>query len=270
MKKILIAGYAVLLTGLLQAQQKQGTVTYERVSQVQISFGGNMPAGMESQIPKTRKDNFELSFGNNKSVWKAAEDEANETTDISGGEGGGMQIRMVMAGSNDVLFNNFETGKRVEKREVMDKSFIIDDSIKSLKWKMTGETRTILNLPCMKATTSNIRTRTITNMDNGKLERKETTDTVAIVAWFTTSIPVSAGPAEYQGQLPGLILEMDIKDGTQVFKALSISEKVDLAAIKEPTGKKRYTQEEFKKERDKMMAEMNRNNGGGNRQIRIN
>lgn len=107
-------------------------------------------------------------------------------------------------------------------------------------------------------------------MDNGKLERKEITDTVAIIAWFTTSIPVSAGPAEYQGQLPGLILEMDIKDGTQVFKALSISEKVDIAAIKEPTGKKRYTQEEFKKEREKMMAEMNKNNGGGNRQIRIN
>lgn len=270
MKKNLIACCAVLLTVLVQAQQKQGTVMYERVSQMQISFGGNMPAGMESQIPKSRKDNFELSFGNNKSLWKAAEEETNETTDISGGEGGGVQIRMVMAGSNDVLFNNFETGKRVEKREVMDKSFIIDDSIKSLKWKMTGETKTILNLPCMKATASNIRTRTMTNMDNGKLERKEITDTVAIVAWFTTSIPVSAGPAEYQGQLPGLILEMDIKDGTQVFKATGISEKVDIAAIKEPTGKKRYTQDEFKKEREKMMAEMERNNGGGNRQIRIN
>ena len=267
MKKILIAGCAVLFAGLVQAQQKQGTVTYERTSQIQISFAG-MHDGMESQIPKTRKDKFELSFSNNQSLWKAGEEENNETTDI-GGEGGGMQIRMVMAGSNDVLFNNFETGKRVEKREVMDKSFIIDDSIKSLKWKMTGETKTILNLPCMKATTSNIRTRTQMNMDNGKMERKEITDTVNIVAWFTTSIPVSAGPAEYQGQLPGLILEMDIKDGTQIFKATSISEKVDVAAIKEPTGKKHYTPEEFKKERDKMMAEMNRNNGG-NRQIRIN
>ncbi len=267
MKKILIAGCAILLTGLVQAQQKQGTVTYERVSQVQINFGG-MPGGMEHQIPKTRKDNFELIFGNNKSVWKSAEEEANETTDISGGEGGGMQIRMIMAGSNDVLFNNFETGKRVEKREVMDKTFIIDDSVTSLKWKMTGETKTILNLPCMKATASNIRTRTMMNMDNGKMERKETTDTVTIVAWFTTSIPVSAGPAEYQGQLPGLILEMDIKDGTQVFKATGISEKVDIATIKEPTGKKRYTAAEFKKEREKMMAEMNQN--GNNRQIRIN
>lgn len=269
MKKLLIAGCAFLFTGThLQAQQKQGVVTYERTSQMQISFHG-MPGGMEQQMPKTRTDKFELTFGNNQSLWKAAEEETNETTDI-GGEGSGMQIRMVMAGSNDVLFNNFETGKRVEKREVMDKAFIIDDTISSLKWKMTGETKTILNLPCMKATASNIRTRTQMNMDNGKMERKEITDTVNIVAWFTTSIPVSAGPAEYQGQLPGLILEMDIKDGTQIFKATSISEKADLATIKEPTGKKRYTPAEFKKERDKMMAEMNLNNGGGNRQIRIN
>lgn len=40
--------------------------------------------------------------------------------------------------------------------------------------------------------------------------------------------------------------------------------------IKEPTGKKKYTQAEFKKERDKMMEEMNRNNQGGQRIIRMN
>jgi GLPGLI family protein len=80
-------------------------------------------------------------------------------------------------------------------------------------------------------------------------------------------IPVSAGPAEYQGQLPGLILEMDISNGRQTFKAVSVAEKADLAVIKEPTGKKHYTQEEFNKERDKMMEEMQRNNMGGNRRM---
>ena len=135
---------------------------------------------------------------------------------------------------------------------------------------MTGETKTILGQPCMKATSNRIITRTMMNMDNGKMERKEIQDTSNIVAWFTSSIPVSAGPAEYQGQLPGLILEMDVKDGTQIFKATAISEKADLATIKEPTGKKHYTPNEFKKERDKMMEEMQKNNQGGNRVIRMN
>lgn len=265
MKKLLITCGLVLFISIIQAQQKQGMVTYERVSQMRTRFNIN---GVENDMPQTRKDKFELTFGNNQSLWKAAEQE-NEDDHTMGGEGG-MQIRMVMAGSNDVLYNNFETGKKTEKRELFDKTFIVDDSIRSLKWKMTGETKTILNFNCIKATATSITKRTMMAMENNKMERKEMEDTSNIVAWFTTSIPVSAGPAEYQGQLPGLILEMDIKNGTQVYKVTGITEKADLAIIKEPTGKKHYTSDEFKKERDKMMKEMQENMKGGNRQIRIN
>ena len=265
MKKILIAGCAVFSVTLVPAQQKEGKVTYERVSQMQGHININ---GMDQIMPQSRKDNFELTFGNNQSLWKAAEQENNDENTAGGGEG--VQIHMIVAGSNDVLFTNFETGKKTEKREFLDKTFIIDDSVRPMKWKMTGETKTILNMPCMKATATNISTRTTMNIDNGKMERKEIQDTANIVAWFTSGIPVSAGPAEYQGQLPGLILEMDIHDGRQVFKATGITEKADLAIIKEPTGKKHYTPEEFTKERNKMMEEMQKNNQGGNRVIRMN
>lgn len=270
MKRYFLATGCILLAAFsVQAQQNQGVVSYDRTSKIQFSFQG-MPGGMEQQMPSTRTDKFELTFGNNQSLWKAAEQEDDGTTDIGGGDGGGTHIRMVIAGSNDVLYTNFETGKKVEKRELFEKIFVIDDSINKLKWKMTGETKTILGKPCMKATTTTIRTRTMMNVDNGKMERKEIQDTSNIVAWFTSSIPVSAGPAEYQGQLPGLILEMDIKDGTQTFLATAISEKADLAVIKEPTGKKHYTPDEFKKEREKMMKEMEQNNQGGQRVIRMN
>src|SRR5258705_5017911 len=181
-----------------------------------------------------------------------------------------MQMRMFSAGGDEILFTNFKTGKKTEKRELFDKTFIIDDSIRALKWKMTGETRTILNHSCMKATSTQIRQTTRMTMDNGKMERKEVSDTSAIVPWFASDIPVSAGPAEYQGQLPGLILELNVNDGRQSFRAISISEKAELATIKEPTGKKHYTPEEFKKERDKMMEEMQKNSQGGNRMIRMN
>jgi GLPGLI family protein len=225
-----------------------------------------MPGGMEHSLPKSRTDKFELTFGNNQTLWKAAEEE-NDNDNVSSGDG--VQIRMIVAGSDDVLFTNLEKGKKVEKREMFDKTFIIDDTISKMKWKMTGETKTILGLPCMKATTTRISTRMMMTAENGKMERKEVQDTSDIEAWFTSQVPVSAGPAEYQGQLPGLILEMDIQHGRQTFKALSISEKADLAIIKEPSGKKHYTPEEFRKERDKMMEEMQKNNMGGNRVIRM-
>ena len=264
MKKILICSCLALSLSVVRAQQKEGFVTYERVSQMQARFNIN---GVENVMPQTRKDNFELTFGNNQSLWKAAE------VDDDGGSftsDNGAQVRMVIAGSNDVLYTNFETGKKTEKREFLDKTFIIDDSVRPLKWKMTGETKTLLNMPCMKATATNISTRMMMNMDNGKVERKEVQDTATIIAWFTSSIPVSAGPAEYQGQLPGLILEMDISNGRQTFVATGISEKADLTIIKEPTGKKHYTPDEFKKEREKMLEEMQKNNQGGNRVIRMN
>jgi GLPGLI family protein len=263
MKRIFLAG-ALLITVCVQAQQNEGKVTYQRISQMQARININ---GEDQVIPQTRKDNFELNFANSQTVWKQAESEDDNNSFSSEG---GAQIRMIVAGNNDVLFTDLQSGKRTEKREFFDKTFIIDDSVRKMKWKMTGETKTILGKPCMKATTTNISMRAMMTMENGKMERKDVSDTANITAWFTTSVPVSTGPAEYQGQLPGLILEMDINNGRQQFTATSISEKADLSQIKEPTGKKHLTPDEFKTERDKMMKEMQENNHGGNRQIRIN
>lgn len=263
MKKILIAGCAIMIYGLAGAQQKQGKVTYQRVTQVQIRLSG-AAEGMESMLPKSRTENFELTFGNNQSLWKQAEKEADDDVNT-----GGMQIRMITAGADDVLFTDFDKSKRTELREMFDRKFLIDDSVRPLKWKMTGETKVILNHTCMKATASQTSKRTQMNMDNGRMERKEIEDTSVVVAWFTSDIPVAAGPAEFQGQLPGLILEMDIANGRQTYKAVDLSEKADLSVIKEPTAKKHYTREEFRTEVNKMMDEMQKNNGGGMR-FRVN
>ncbi len=264
MKKIMIVLALLFTAGIMEAQQTAGKVTYERVSQMVARFNIN---GEEQSVPQTRKDNLELIFGGGKSIWRTIEKDDND--DVHGGDG--IQIRMVVAGNNDVLFTNFENGKRVEKKEFMDKSFIVDDSIAKFKWKMTGETKTILGHNCMKATTERIGSQTRMTNNDGVMERTEIKDTAVVIAWFASDIPVPAGPAEFQGQLPGLILEMDINNGKQKYTATSISEKADLAEIKEPSGKKRYTPAEFKTERDKLMDEMQKNNqGGGNIRIRGN
>jgi GLPGLI family protein len=262
MKYILLLGVSFSATSLLQAQQTEGKVIYERKAKLTFSIAGG-PGGMEQQMPSTRTDKFELHFGKNQSLWKQAESE-NSDDNVFSAEGGA-QVRMIVAGNDDVLYSNFETGKRVEQRELLDKTFIIDDTLAKLKWKMTGETKSILDHNCMKATAVWTSKRTMMNMNNGVMERKEIEDTANLVAWFATDMPVPAGPSLFQGQLPGLILELDIKDGTEIYKALSIAGKTDLAIIKEPTGKKRYTQPEFAKEREKMLKEMQENNHGGRR-----
>lgn len=265
MKKVLLGGLALLAISLGYAQQKEGRVTYQRSTQMQISI--NDGPGTEHSMPRTRIDKFELNFANGQMSWKSLDDDIQDESINSGG--GNVMIRTIGGGADDVTFCDFNTGRKVETREFFDKKFLIIDSLRRNNWKLTEETKTILGHLCRKATSQRVAKRMTMSMDNGKMERKEVDDTSTIAAWFTTDIPIAAGP-EVQGQLPGLILELESNHGRSVYTALSIDSKPDLSAIKEPTKGKKVTQEEFAAERNKMMDEMQKNNRGGNMQIRVN
>src|ERR1041385_7931911 len=114
MKKILIAGCSLGLATFSFGQQKEGKVTYERTTQMQVRFADGNDE-MERMIPKSRTDKFVLTFVNNQSLWKQAEQENNDDNDFGSG---GMQIKMVVAGSDDVMYCNFDAAKKVEQREV--------------------------------------------------------------------------------------------------------------------------------------------------------
>ena len=255
MKKIVSLACLAFSLQVCVAQQKEGKVIYERTTTLTITISD--PA-MANMIPKSRTEKMELNFANNQSLWKQA---PKEIEDEPTATGGGMQIRF-SGGTDNVLFSNIDEGTRVEKRELFDKTFIIDDSIRKMKWKITGESKMIAGHNCNEAIATKYGKRTTMNLNNGAPERKEVNDTTNIIAWFAMDIPVSAGPAEYAGQLPGLILAMDINNGRQVYKTVSLSDKADLASIAAPKGKKRYTLEEFRAEQKKMIDQMQKNSGG--------
>ncbi|MBL0358610.1 MAG: GLPGLI family protein [Chitinophagaceae bacterium] len=262
MKRVFITGLFTASISLLQAQQNEGRVIYERTMQIQIQLNDNDQA--EHMMPKSRTDKFELNFANNQSIWKHVDEESNADEVNSGG----MQIRVMAPGTDDISFFNFDKAGKVEQRELFGKQFLVSDSIRKLNWKLSDDTKEILGHVCRKATAQRIGKRTTMNINNGKMERVEFDDTTRIVAWFTTDIPVPAGP-ELQGQLPGLILALDMNDGRVTYLAIEFTPKADIAAIKEPTKGKKVTPEGFTAERNKMMEEMQKNNQGGNMQIRI-
>ena len=264
MKKILFSSLIFLIATGAIGQQKEGKIIYQRTIQMQIVTNDG-PGDEEHTMPRSRTDKFELNFANGKMIWKQMEDEMQDDNM----NGGGMMIRTMGGGADDAVFCDFEKARKVETREFFDKKFLITDSIRRGNWKLSDETKTILNHVCRKASSQRIGKRMMMTMDNGKMERKEIDDTSTIVAWFTTDIPVSAGP-EMQGQLPGLILGMETNNDRTVYTALEISPKADIAAIKEPTKGKKVTPDEFTKERNKMMDEMEKNNQGGNFRIRVN
>ena len=83
------------------------------------------------------------------------------------------------------------------------KLLVIEDEFAKRKWKIENEIREVAGYICMKAVT------------------QDTIKSQTIAAWFTTEIPVSTGPEGYGG-LPGMILMLDINDGTAIIEATSI------------------------------------------------
>jgi GLPGLI family protein len=255
MKKIFI--FICLFSGLFAgAQNKEGKVIYERTMQMRRPQGMNEE--MARQIPAARTDNFELLFGNNQSLWRIIPKAEGDNGSFSGN---GFAFRM--AGNDDITYFDFTNRKRIDKREMFDNTFLVEDTITKLGWKLTDETKTILGHPVRKATAQRIGKRMQTSMENGQMKREEVADTSGIVAWFTTDFPVSTGPQEFQGQLPGLILQLDLNNGRLVYNAVEISPKVSLSSIKEPKGGKRMSPAAFAKERDNLMDEMRKNMPAG-------
>lgn len=157
----------------------EGKVLYQRTIQMQI-VTSDAP-GEENAIPRTRTDKFELNFANGQMMWKQMEDDIQDDN-FSGG--GGVMIRTMGGGADDAVFCDFEKARKVETREFFDKKFLISDSIRRGNWKLSDETKTILNHLCRKATSQRIGKRMMMTMDNGKMERKEIEDTSSVVAWF--------------------------------------------------------------------------------------
>lgn len=264
MKKFLLIA-ASTFSLFAQAQTKEGKVIYERTIQMNnLRFNANMSAEIRAemaQMPKSRTDQFELLFTPQHSLYQflpnAADDGSGNTF-----SSGGMTIQ-VRGGANDVTYIDFAAGTRVDQREIMEKSFVVTDTLAKLQWKLSEETKTILNFTAHKAIATTVNQRSRMTMENGEMKREMINDTVKVIAWYTTDVPVAAGP-NYAGQLPGLILELDVNNGQNIIKAIEFSPKVAANKIKAPNDGKKLTAAEFSKEREKLMEEMRKNMPAGN------
>ncbi len=255
MKRLFIPAIALLAATTLHAQQKEGRIIYERTMTTQISIAGNPE--LERQLSKPRVNRLEVNFKNDQMTSLQLPDD-NQDADIGSG---GLSIRTVGLGSNDIVFCDFKRGLRIEQKEMFEKTYLVTDSIKMANWKLSDETIDILGHPCRKATTERIIKRTSMRMENGKMESKEVIDTSLAIAWYATDIPVPGGP-EMQGQLPGMILQLEMNNGKIIYRAVEINAKATASTLKEPTKGKKMTATAFAEERKKMTDEMRKNSGG--------
>ena len=125
------------------------------------------------------------------------------------------------------IIRNFDKEKKSDIIEMLGKTYIVDDSLHTPKWKISTQIKDVAGYICMKAITDDpIRNQKIT-------------------AWFAQDIPVGGGPERYFG-LPGMILELDINDGDVVIEATKVEFKPVANELKQPKAKgKKITDAEY-------------------------
>jgi GLPGLI family protein len=277
MKKIIALIVVISSISSLHAQIKEGTITYQqKIDMYKRVTDEQMRSMMGSQY---RTSNYLLSFSDSVSIYKTVpRDEM--PSDFGGGGGGGMRMSFNMGGmtDNDILYKNFGTSKSVNARELGVRTYLVEDSIRTPKWKMRDDTKTILGHVCHKAVTTQTvmvgGSMRMTVSNNGQTTTTDTTKKAnapqpqqqEVIAWFADDILSPVGP-ENNGGLPGVILELNINGGETVYTATSIKNEVNKKDLKEPTKGKKVTSEEFKKMQ--MEAMQNQMQGMGGRQIRV-
>jgi GLPGLI family protein len=120
-----------------------------------------------------------------------------------------MPANMLMGDSP--MFNQFNTiftdltaKTSIDQKKIFEQTYLVKDSVRKIKWKITDETRDIAGYTCRRA--------------NGIY-----LDSVYIVAFYTTRIPVPGGPESFSG-LPGMILGVALPHENITWFATKVSE----------------------------------------------
>lgn len=90
----------------------------------------------------------------------------------------------------NIVYSDFKNGTITAQKPVFEETFLMQDSLLKIKWKITGDLRTIAGYECRKA---------IGTID----------DSITVFAFYCDQLLVNGGPEGVQG-LPGMILGMGI------------------------------------------------------------
>lgn len=233
MKKILtIATLLILSANLLMAQANKhftfhGIIEFDKTSNTWAMMQKMINKDNETWYqpmfdqykknrPQFRVLKSTLKFGNNQTLFTPIEP---ETTSGYWGD-------PLMSSQNNTIFSDYNTGMSVTQKNVFEETFLVKDTTRRIKWKLTGETREIAGYQCRRA--------------NGLI-----LDSIYVVAFYTEEIPVSGGPESFNG-LPGMILGVALPHENITWFATKVTEQpIDEKSLTAPKKGKPATNKSF-------------------------
>jgi GLPGLI family protein len=261
MKRVFLFLTGLMSLAVVMAQVKQGTVYYDQKVNLHKTITDEQ---MRAMIPEFRTAKYMLLFSDSVSLYKLVpEDEAPDPF-----AGNGPRVIMRFGAGGGDLYKNFAQSKSIQASELGGKNFLIADSIRQQPWKLSDETKQVLGHLCHKATRKIMQAgRLVMNGASGDVKHDTTAPKmpagkeVDVTAWYADDIISPVGPESY-GQLPGVILQLDVDNGTTVYTATEVKKTVDLKELKEPKKGKLVTRQEFTKMMKDMMGSQMQGSGG--------
>ncbi len=183
-----------------------GTIEFEKrintYALIQKTINKDNEAWMLPQLDYYKKNNpqfktlnAKLEFGNNKTLYTPNESELPQN---------GFMGDSPMLNQFNTIFTDIKTKSSVDQKKVFEQTYLVKDSTRKIKWKITDETRDIAGYNCRRA--------------NGIY-----LDSIYVVAFYTTRIPVAGGPESFSG-LPGMILGVALPHENITWFATKVTE----------------------------------------------
>jgi len=192
MKTIFITLAALLFTSdILFAQNARfttsGTIEYERSANmfaiIKRMYGSEMDGFLQQAFDQYKKTQPQfkvlkstLDFNGDKTLFTPI------VPDVTNNAFFGLQT----TDQNNTVYTDLSAQKSIVQKKVFEETYLVKDSVKKIKWKITDETRVIAGYNCRRA--------------NGLIM-----DSIYVVAFYTDQIHISGGPESFNG-LPGMIL----------------------------------------------------------------
>ena len=144
-----------------------------------------------------------------------------------------------MLTSDGTYYTDIKDGTQLLQTFYEGREYNVESEIEKQDWTLTKEQKQIGKFLCYKAI-----------LDKSNTGLNEDT-----IAWYAPEIPVSFGPVDYVGNLPGLILELKLPIATYTASKIELNPKKEVK-IDWPQDIETITVEEYKKEGDKVKEQL--------------
>jgi GLPGLI family protein len=168
------------LVGFLSLAEAQQTIVIDYYHSTQIEGAPSKTSVNAKLISNRISSSYEMDYLNNADLFDEEDDE------------NGKVHLTFRASTNPYIYKDYENGVMYSKERISVKPFIVKDSLNIFDWKLTNNSKKILNFSCQEAKL-NYRGR-------------------QYIAYFTTELGHVAGPWKFS-KLPGTILEIKSVDG---------------------------------------------------------